>query len=181
MLASSGPPIVWSVIEFLRHRRVDAMSMLVLAGIALSLLAFVGSGSARVLQLREKLVTVLIGLVFLGSAAIKRPLTYQLARASMMRKSSPELAQFESLRDNRYFRRAMTIMTLVWGFGLVAEGALAAVLVFTMPVRDYLIAGRIVGYGFTGALALWTFWYAQRQRRKGQARRAAMQAEAQAS
>ena len=42
--------------------------MLELGGIVLSLLAFFGSGSARFLQLREKLVTVMIGLVFAGSA-----------------------------------------------------------------------------------------------------------------
>ena len=30
-LASSIPPILWSLIEFIRHRRLDALSMLVLA------------------------------------------------------------------------------------------------------------------------------------------------------
>src|SRR4051794_29697578 len=81
LLAASLPPIVWSVIEFARKRRVDAVSILVLAGIVLSLLAFLGGGSVRFLQLRENLVTGLIGLAFLGSAAIGRPLIYQLARA----------------------------------------------------------------------------------------------------
>ena len=74
LLASSAPPIAWSLVEFVRRRRVDALSMLVLAGIALSLLAFLGGGGVKFLQLREKLVTALIGLAFLGSAAIGRPL-----------------------------------------------------------------------------------------------------------
>ena len=81
LLAASLPPILWSVIEFARKRRIDAVSILVLAGIVLSLLAFFGGGSARFLQLRENLVTGLIGLAFLGSAAIGRPFIYQLARA----------------------------------------------------------------------------------------------------
>ena len=101
LLASSLPPILWSGVEFARRRRIDAMSLLVLAGIALSLLAFLGGGSVRFLQLREKLITGLIGLVFLGSAAIGRPLIYQLARAGMMRKSPSEAARLEGLRDNR--------------------------------------------------------------------------------
>ena len=70
LLAASLPPILWSVIGFAWKRRIDALSILVIAGIVLSLLAFFGSGSARFLQLRENLVTGLIGLVFLGSAAI---------------------------------------------------------------------------------------------------------------
>ena len=72
LVASSAPPILWSIVEFARHRRVDALSLLVLVGIGLSLLAFIGGGGARFLQLREKLVTVIIAFVFLGSAAIGR-------------------------------------------------------------------------------------------------------------
>jgi hypothetical protein len=87
LLSASLPPIAWGVIEFARKRRIDAVSILVLAGIVLSLLAFLGGGSVRFLQLRENLVTGLIGLIFVGSAAIGRPLIYQLARAGKLRQS----------------------------------------------------------------------------------------------
>jgi len=176
LMASSGPPIAWSLIEFARKRRVDALSILVLTGIALSLLAFLGGGSARFLQLREKLVTVTIGLVFLGSAAIGKPLIYQLARATIMRRSPHELADFEALRDNMHFRRVMLIMTLVWGFGLLAEAAVAVALVLTLSIHNYLMVGPIVGYGTMGGLGLWTWWYARESRRRGQARAAAQAA-----
>ena len=173
LIASSLPPILWSVVEFIRARRVDALSMLVIAGIVLSLLAFFGGGSARFLQMRERLVTVVIGLVFLGSAAIGRPLVYQLARAGLARKSAAELESFEALRENSFFRRTMMIMTLVWGFGLIADAALSLVFILTIPVRDYLIVGPILGNATMGALGLWTFWYSRRQRRRGAAMRAA--------
>jgi hypothetical protein len=181
LMASSIPPIVWSLIEFIRRRRVDAVSMLVIAGIVLSLLAFMGGGSVRFLQLREKLVTAIIGVAFLGSAAIGKPLIYQLARATMKRRSSAELESFEALRDNVHFRRTMTVMTLVWGFGLVAEAAASAVLVFILSIREYLLISPVMGYSVTGALALWTFWYSRRQRRRGEARRAAAAAAAEAA
>ena len=82
LLASSVPPILWSLVEFARHRRIDALSMLVVSGIALSLLAMVGGGGVRFLQLREKLVTGVIGLVFVGSAVVGKPLVHELVRAS---------------------------------------------------------------------------------------------------
>lgn len=72
LIASSAPPILWSLAEFARSRRVDALSMLVLSRIVLSVLAILGGSSARLLQLG----TTLIGLVFLGSAAIGRPLIF---------------------------------------------------------------------------------------------------------
>jgi hypothetical protein len=173
LMASSAPPLAWTIVEFIRKRQVDALSMLVLAGIALSLLAYLGGGGVRFLQLREKLVTVLIGSVFLGSAAIGKPLIYELARATLKRRSSTELADFEAMRDNVYFRRTMTLMTLVWGFGLVAEAGVATALVFTLSIQQYLLVGPVVGYSTMGGLSLWTYWYSRRQRRKGEARRAA--------
>jgi len=176
LIASSAPPIAWSLIEFARKRRVDALSILVLAGIALSLVAFLGGGSAKFLQLREKLVTVTIGLVFLGSAAIGKPLIYQLARATIMRRSPHELADFEAMRDNLHFRRVMMVMTLVWGFGLLAEAAVAVALVFALSIHNYLIVSPIVGYGTMGCLSLWTWWYARESRRKGRERAAAAEA-----
>ena len=178
LIASSAPPIAWSIVEFIRRRRVDALSVLVLTGIALSLLAFLGGGGVKFLQLREKLVTAVIGLIFLGSAAIGRPLIYYLARATMMRRSPSEAAELEALRDNVYFRRTMLIMTLVWGLGLVAEAAVASVLVFVLTVSQFLLVGPIVGYSTSGALILWTLWFTRRQRRLGAERRAAAEAAA---
>jgi intracellular septation protein A len=173
LLISSAPPIVWSAIQLAQKRRLDAVSLLVLTGIALSLLAFIGGGSVRFLQLRENLVTGLIGLVFLGSAVIGKPLIYQLARANMRRKSAEDAESFERLKTNAMFRRTMTLMTVVWGVGLIAQTAVACVLVFALSIRDYLIVSPIIGYGTMGALALWTFWYSKRARRLGEARRAA--------
>lgn len=176
LMAASIPPILWSVIEFARKRRIDAISMFVIAGIALSLLAFLGGGSVRFLQLRENLVTGLIGCVFLGSAMVGRPLIYQLARDGMRRKSASESERFERLRENRRFRRTMTVMTLVWGFGLLVQTAGACVLVFSMPIRDYLIVSPALSYGAMACLALWTFWYGRQQKRRGEAARAAQKA-----
>lgn len=174
LLLSSAPPIAWSLIEFARHRRVDALSVLVVAGIVLSLLAMIGGGGPKFLQLRENLVTGIIALVFLGSAAIGKPLVYQLARASMMRKSADEAQEFAALQVHAAFRRTMTVMTLVWGLGLLANVAVSVALVFALTIREYLIVGPIVGYATMGALTLWTFLYAQRARRRGEERRAAM-------
>jgi len=175
LLLSSAPPIAWSLIEFARHRRVDALSVLVVAGIVLSLLAMIGGGGPKFLQLRENLVTGIIALVFLGSAAIGKPLVYQLARASMMRKSADEAQEFAALQVHAAFRRTMTVMTLVWGLGLLANVAVSVALVFALTIREYLIVGPIVGYATMGALTLWTFLYAQRARRRGEERRAAAQ------
>jgi intracellular septation protein A len=179
LIASSAPPIAWSIVQFVRSRTVDALSLLVVTGIALSLLALWGGGGAKFLQLRENLVTGVIGVIFLGSVAVGRPLIYYLARANMRRSgASDSLADFEGLRENVFFRRVMRVMTLVWGAGLVARTALAAILVFSVPIPTYLAIQPILGYATMGALGGWTLYYARRSQAQGRARRAAAEAEA---
>jgi hypothetical protein len=173
LLLSSVPPILWSLVEFSRHRRLDALSVLVVGGIALSLLAMLGGGGVRFLQLREKLVTGVIGLAFVGSALIGKPLVYELARATMRRKSENEAQEFEALQIHAGFRRTMTVMTLVWGLGLLADVAISVVLVFELSIRQYLLVNPILGYGTMGGLSLWSFFYGRRAKRRGEARRAA--------
>jgi hypothetical protein len=163
LIASSAPPLVWSIVELTRKRRVDALSLIVLTGIALSLAGLLGGGGVRLLQLRERLVTGLIGLIFLGSAAIGRPLIYYLARASLTRASPDRALHFAAIRDTPVFRRAMLIMTLAWGIGLVVECAIALTLTYVLTARQFMLAGPILGYGSIGSLTFWSYWHARRQ------------------
>lgn len=172
LMASSAPPILWSIYGFIRQRKVDAISVLVVGGILLSLLAFLGGGGVKFLQLRENLVTGLVGLVFLASAAIGKPLMYQLAKANLQRRASTGLEAFESRSQDAGFRRTMALMTLVWGSGLVASCAVNCVLVFSISIKDYLLVSPPVGYVTMGLLFAWTFWYGKRARRRGEALRA---------
>lgn len=167
LLASMAPPLLFSIVEFARKRRIDAISIFVILGIVLSLLAFIGGGSAKFLQLRENLVTGLIAIVFLGSTAVGRPLIYEFTRASMRRQSAEKAATFEKLNESPRVRRVMTIMTLAWGGVLLLQTALACVLVFALSIGTYLIVSPILGYATIGGLALWTYWYVERAKRAG--------------
>ena len=172
LMLASGPPVLWSLGAFIVERRIDAISVVVRGGIVLSLLAFAGGGGVRALQLRENLVAGLVGLVFLGSAAIRRPLIYQLARAGVRRRAADRLEVFEALRYDWRFRAATVVATLAWGAGLSAACALNCVLVFAVSIRAYLLISGPVSYGAMGALSAWTFWYVPREMRRAEARAA---------
>jgi len=163
LIAGATPPLAWTLFQLARHRRIDALSLLVLVGIAGSLIGFFGGGGARFLQLREHSVIGLIGLVFLTSAAIGKPLIRQLALARTRRRAPDEARILEAVQASPIFRRAMMTMTLVWGFGLVAEAALACGLIFMLTIPQYLLVSPILGYGAMGGLTAWAFWYARRR------------------
>lgn len=172
LMAATAPPILWSVIEFIRMRRIDAISLLALGGIALSLLAFASGGGVQVLQLRENLVAGLVGLVFLGSAAIGRPLIQGLALAGARRRAAPSAEAFDALKDHPDFRRAMMAATLVWGLGLTGLCAFSCVLVFAISIKLYLLISAPISYAILGLLTAWTFWFVRRAKSRAEARAA---------
>ena len=67
------------------------------------------------------------------------------------------------------FRRTMTVITLVWGLGLLADVAISVVLVFRLSIGEYLIVNPVIGYGTVGALSLWSVLYSRQAKRGRQA------------
>lgn len=169
LMLASAPAIVWSLLTFMRERKLDAISLLVLTGIALSLVGFVGGGGVKFLQLRENLVTGLVGLIFLGSAALNRPLILHLARAGTRRVSHAALERFDALRQVAGFRRAMMVETLVWAFGLIAASALNCALVFMLPIETFLLVSAPVSYLTIGLLTAFTYWHVPRAMKAAEA------------
>lgn len=172
LIAAGVPPLVFTLVEFLRARRIDAISVLVLTGLLLSLIAFAGGGGVRFLQLRENLVSAVVGLIFLGSVAIGRPLLWQLARARARRDAPDGLAVLEALRGDVPFRRAMTLATLVWAGGLIAASAVNCALVFLVPIQTFLLVSGPISYGAIALMTAWTFWYVPRAKKAADARAA---------
>ena len=147
LMVSAVPPLVWSVAQLAVKKRIDALSMLVIAGIVLSLAAFFGGGSFRMLELREHLVTGLIGLVFVGSVLIGRPLLDVLLRAMMQGKSQAEAARLAQRLENP---RQVRLLTLAIGSLLLLQTMVAISLVFTLPVREFLIVSPVLSYALLG-------------------------------
>jgi hypothetical protein len=171
LIASAVPPIVWSLIELVRFRRVDALSVMVVAGIVLSVAAMALGGSPRMLLLRESLVSGAVGVVFLLSLPMRRPLIFYLARATVAREMEGGAERFETLwRERPGLVSGMRFMTLVWGIGLTGETALRAWMALTWPIKRFLVVSPFIGYGIYGGLALWTMWYRKTMRNRTEAR-----------
>ena len=54
-------------------------------------------GSARLIQIRDALVTGAIGIMFLGSLALQKPMIFYLARATLARNTEAGARSFETL------------------------------------------------------------------------------------
>jgi hypothetical protein len=167
LLLSTLPPIIWSVLQLLWKRKLDVISVLVIAGIAASLVATLLGGSPRLLLVRESFVTGIFGLVFLGSLWLPRPLLFYLAKATVAKQGVAE-AQFAGKWSIPGFRYTFYLMTVVWGIGLIVQAAVQVILAFALPIEQNLVVSPIVGYGIYFGLFGWSFWYGKRRREKGE-------------
>ncbi len=174
IIIAAVAPGVWSLVQFARSRQVDAWSVLVLSGIGLSLVILALGGSPKILLFRESLITGLVGLVFIGSAMIRRPLFYAVLMPALRAFTSPQStltavvpsmilararAQWGALADKPWFRRVMTVMTVAAGAIFVAETAVLSILVFSLPTDRFLLVRPLVRYGAAGSVLLVTFFY----------------------
>jgi hypothetical protein len=167
LLLSSLPPIIWSFLQLVRSRKLDVLSLLVIAGIAASLVATLLGGNPRLLLVRESFITGILGLVFLGSLWLPRPLVFYLAKATVAKEGIAE-AQFAGKWSIPGFRHTFYLMTVVWGVGLIVQAVLQVILAFALSIEQDLVVSPIVGYGVYLGLFGWSFWYGKRRRKRGE-------------
>jgi intracellular septation protein A len=174
LLLSSAPAILWSIGQLIWSRKLDALSLLVIAGIALSLVATLLGGSPRLLLVRESLVTGIFGLIFLGSLLFPRPLLFHLVKTTVSKQGMSE-ADFAARWSIPGFRFTFYLMTVVWGIGLLIEAISKIVLAFTIPTGPFLAISPIISYGIYFGLLGWSIWYGNQRRKAGERLAAAAQ------
>jgi intracellular septation protein A len=172
-------PAVGVAIKFSRDRRVDAIGVLVLAGIAVGTLLGLLSGNARLVLVEGSVPTAVFGVVCLGSLWSGRPLMYRFA-IEFIGADTPRGREFESLWQYWEFRRVFRVMTIVWGVAYLAEAAARVVIVEMTSTGTALVISKVMPYVVAGLLVAWMIAYGNWSRRRGE-RVAAGAAAAQAS
>jgi len=169
LIASAFPPLIWSAYELVKTRRLDAISVVVVASILFTLGATALGGSARLIQIRDALVTGAVGVIFLISLFLKRPIIFYLARATMARHTAEAAADFEQVWCKPDVPKLLKMLTGVWGTGLVAQTAVMCWLAYIWPIGRYLLVGPVIGYSIFGLLMVWSLWYLARNGEAGRA------------
>jgi hypothetical protein len=164
LMASAVPPLLWSGYELAKTRRLDAISAIIVAGILLTVGATALGGSPRLIQIRDALVTGFVGLVFLASLALKKPIVFYLARATSARNTMAGEAAFEEMWNRPGVPGAFRMLTVVWGFGLVGQTAIMCWLALVWPVNRYLLLSPPIGYGILALLFAWSLWFAAKRK-----------------
>lgn len=151
----------------LRDRRFDGFAGLMAAMFGIGLALTLATGDPRVILAKDSVVTGVLGLTFLGSCVVGRPLMYALARRML-----PPERQAEAdtrLRTDPAYRRRLVTMSAVWGVILLAEALVRVVLVYALPVDVMFGLSHVLQFAALGLALLWSVLYGRRARRNAAA------------
>lgn len=140
-------------------RKFDGFAafLLTVFGVGLAL-AFV-TGDARFLLAKDSVTTGVAGLIFLGTCLFGRPLCFYAA-GRMLARTPGKRRHWESLwASSKEFRHLMLVMTLVWGFGQLAEAVVRLPLVYLLPIDVMAGLSSAMQIAAYVLLTLWTVWY----------------------
>ncbi len=160
-------PAVGVAIKFIQDRRVDAIGVLVLAGIAVGTVLGLLSGNPRLVLVEGSVPTAVFGLVCLGSLWSGRPLMYRFA-VEFIGTDSPRGREFESLWRYEQFRHIFRVMTIVWGVAYLIEAAARIVIVELTSTGTALVISKVMPYAVAGVLVAWMLAYGNWSKRRGE-------------
>ena len=176
LVLSGAFPALGIVAGLARNRRVDAIGVLVLAGIAVGTVLGLVTGNARLVLVEGSVPTAVFGLLCLGSLWSRRPLIFRFA-LEFMGADTPRGRDFEGLWRYEGFRHAFRLFTVVWGVVYLAEAAARVVIVETTSTATALSVSKVMPYAVAAVLAGWMTIYGRRTKRAGERLAAAAEAE----
>jgi hypothetical protein len=176
LLLSAIGPAVNSVISVIMRGRIDEFSVFIITVLVVGAATSLLFNDAKLLLLKESVVTGVLGLLFLLSVPTRRPVIFLFGRRFATNGDPERIAWWNGLWQYPGFRRTQRLMTTMWGAGLLGEAIVRIVLTFRLPVATMVVVNSIVPAVVIGMLVLATVVWGQAARKAGEARQAAMAA-----
>ena len=167
LLLSGVFPAAGVAIGAIRHRRLDVVGALVLAGILVGTVLGLVSHNARLLLVEGSVPTVIFAVGCLGSLRARLPLIYGFA-LEFIGPDTVKGREMTMFWHHEGFRRSFRVMTAVWGVAFLLEAALRAVIVYNTSTGTALAVSKVTPYVWVAALSVWTVAYGSRQKKKNE-------------
>lgn len=167
LLVTGVFPALGVAIGVIRHRRLDVVGALVLAGIVVGSVLGLLTHGAKLVLVEGSVPTAVFGVACLGSLWARQPLMFSFAREF----TGPDTAKGQEMtRLWQYegYRRVFQVITAVWGVALLIEAALRVVIVYNTPAGTALAISKVTPFVFVAIMSAWTVAYGARQKKRGE-------------
>ena len=165
-LVSGVLPAVRVIGGLILHRKVDAIGLLVLIGIAVDTTVGLVSHSARLVLLEGIVPTAVFGVVCLGSLATAKPMIFRFA-LTFMGPDTKRGREFADMWRYEGFRHVFRVITVVWGVAYLVEAGVKTLIVEYTSISTAKATTQVLPYGVFGLLIVWNISYGKRRRAEG--------------
>ncbi|TGE33871.1 VC0807 family protein [Desulfosporosinus sp. Sb-LF] len=140
-------PTIKTIVQWVSHRRFDWIGFVSITILAIALIVtYLSGGSALPLKLIQPAIFGLIGLVFLGSVLVGRPLLVIMV-GTFRRQNNEHF-------NNPLMLKKLTIMTALFG-GVSLIGALTHIVTaLILPTSAFLAVNNLISIAIIAALIL---------------------------
>lgn len=177
LVVSGLPPAIGIGLSARRHKRLDAIGVVVLLGILTGAVLGLASGSAKLVLIDGTVPTVVLGLVCFGSLLTSRPLMFRVS-LQFMGADSAQGRELASAWQYRAVRHAFSVITVVWGAVFLAETAAQIAIIVLASASTAKTTSNLMPVAVAALVMAWTFRYGRRQRMRGERATAAQAAAA---
>jgi hypothetical protein len=151
-------PVAVTLGGFAVRRRLDPVGAVAVVAFGITLLVVaLSGGNPLVLKLQEAVVTGPLGVIFLGSVAIGRPVHLLVFRV-LARRDPARAARLGGAGRHR----TANVVTTLLGTTLVLHALVLLVLALSLPTGAYLAVSRPVGLSIIAAGVAVMLWYRRR-------------------
>jgi hypothetical protein len=127
--------IISTAFNSIRHRRLDAVGILVLLELVTSIVLLFYLNDPRLLLIRPSIYTGVAAIYLMANAFSSQPVSFQGSRAIATGGDPIRTAAFEQAwKDLPQFRRAHKMLTFGWGIASMVDSILRVVIVYRFPI-----------------------------------------------
>ncbi|HEY6737817.1 MAG TPA: VC0807 family protein [Actinopolymorphaceae bacterium] len=137
LLAGTAFSLVRSGVSLIRGRRSNPVATFMAIMLTVSVVLSLFLGSTRFLLAKEGWITIVAGVLFIGSIRSSRPLVYRFSKPLLewMPMHRATRGTWDELWESRSgFRRIWVVSSIIWGVVAIVEGVVHLVIAYELPI-----------------------------------------------
>ncbi|MGD0144893.1 MAG: VC0807 family protein [Rhizomicrobium sp.] len=173
-LAAGGlPPALNNLRSWITSRRLEPLGVIVMTLLAIGTLTSLISGNVFFGLIKDSFLTGTFGAICLVSLFAAKPLMFSVLRQFFAGGDAARIADWNGRWEQRGFRFAIRLATIVWGVTYIAEALLRVGLALQLPAQQVVTLSPILSFGALIVLVTWTRRYMKAVRDRYEQRAAA--------
>jgi hypothetical protein len=159
LAAGALPPALNNLRSWIKSRRLEPLGIIVMTLLVIGTLTSLISGNIFFGLIKDSFLTGTFGAICLVSLFAAKPLMFSVLRQFAAGDDPARIADWNGRWEQRGFRFAIRLVTIVWGVTYIAEALLRVGLALNLPPQQVITLSPILSFGALIVLVTWTRRY----------------------